>query len=122
MQSKYRDFDAYWAEQESEPVRFKALGKEYELPPSFPARVAVEIERIRMDGAEADRSRLTDLALSLISRAQLEDMYSRGLTGHQLGDLISWIFKAYMDTDSDEGDDPNPQAPTHARRPHGSRG
>lgn len=48
-ESKLIDFDAYRAEQDEVPVKFRIGGVIYDLPPAIPASVAVDIIRMKQE-------------------------------------------------------------------------
>lgn len=104
--SRYRDFDAYWSEQEKVPLRFKAKGKEFTLPPSLPAAVLPRIARLEA-AVEAGEMRSTqDLSLNQteeLARALfgsvLDELYDLGVDVDQVGELVMWALSEYTGQD-----------------------
>ena len=111
MTEKFRDFDAFWEEQEDEPIRFRALGRDYELPPSPRASLILEMKKLRrskgMD-AEIPEEQVVTLLEHLIGEDEVRDLIDAGLTLEQLEDLLEWIGQQYGMTRDDEDGSGNP--------------
>ena len=108
MTDKFRDFDAFWSEKEDEPIRFRALGREYELPPSPRASLILELKGLReskgMD-AEVPEEQVVTLLEHLLGEEDVQELIDSGLTIQQLEDLLQWIGQQYgMISEDDEGD------------------
>jgi len=101
------DFDAFRAEQRGEPVLLRLGGKTYELPPSLPATLALEILHL---GGMTDK---TDVPPELLFKvgaglfggeAKFQAiMAEAGVTLDELGDLMTMVVKAYTP--------PSPESP-----------
>lgn len=52
--SKVIDFDAFRAEQKKEPVILTLGGRDYSLPPSLPAALALDLIRMNADDSDAE--------------------------------------------------------------------
>ena len=108
MTKKFRDFDAFWGEQKKEPIRFRAFGREYELPPSPKASLILSMQRLRKekgDDATIGEDQLVVLLEHLIGKEEVDTLADEGLTLEQLEDLILWVGAQYGLHLKDEGDD-----------------
>lgn len=117
---RFRDFDAYWSEQERIPLRLKAMGKTFNLPPSLPAAVLPRLARLEAaveSGETKVDSPLTlnqteDLARAMFGPKILDELYDAGVDVEQLGDMVLWALGEYTGQDiaelakqQQEGDD-----------------
>lgn len=109
--SKYRDFDTGWRERKQEPIRFRARGLDFELPPSLPAIVPLRAVQLRdehgVDGnvPEADA---IELARQLFGEEQFSRLLGSNITVDELGDVIRWVLELYTGGTGESG---NPLAP-----------
>jgi len=92
--SKYRDFDAMWAENLQEPHTIKVHGKEYKLPPSIPAGVVISLLRAQVGGGLSNQATL-GLAEYVFTRGGLDQMCQDGLTMDELGEVLKWVLGEY---------------------------
>jgi hypothetical protein len=113
------DFDAWRAERvaaessKAEPVKVKVGGKEYPLPPTLPATVALDVIRYRRakgDDATVPATMLMNIGESLFgTEAFRKILDENGLDVDGMGQLIMMAFKAY---DQSEGEDAVPNRKT----------
>jgi hypothetical protein len=98
MTANVIDFDAYRAEQAEEPVLLKVGGKEYTLPTSLPASIALEIVRMNAAGPDAE---VSEAYLERLGRAMfggdqfVEIIEANNITLKELGPLITMAMAAY---------------------------
>jgi len=110
MTEKYRDFDAFWQEKQDEPIQFTAFGKTYDLPPSPPAAIILEMKKLRkdqgLDGVVAEEQ-LVMLMEQLLGEDAVQELVDAGMTIEQLEDLMEWIGRQYgfQRTGDDTGND-----------------
>ncbi len=98
MTRKYKDFDAFWAEKEREPLRFKAFGEECELPPSLPMAALLKVVRLQREHGEATaipQADLLDIGDELFGSDLMERFLAKRVDMDQFGDLISWTIDQY---------------------------
>ena len=104
MSSRFKDFDAFFAEQKREPLRFRLFGEEHELPPALPAGVMLEILRLqaeaRLRGEDPATARVPDdavlrMAEALFGRERLDALVAKGLDVEQMAEIIRWAVQAY---------------------------
>lgn len=105
---KLIDFDAFRAERVQDPVRLKIGGKTYDLPPSMPASIAVDLIHIKTtltDDADVPVEMLDNVGRSIFGadtwRAVLEE---HRIQVDEIGDLIQMVLEAYSpakDADAD---------------------
>ena len=104
---RYRDFDAYWAEQEKEPVKATIAGKEYELPSALPAKVMLQVIRMHKKGVdEVGFDAIIDLGRALFGE-QLEEILDSGISMEQLGDVITWVCQSYGSGEQNDTGNPS---------------
>ncbi|MDD3920952.1 MAG: hypothetical protein PHO41_07275 [Eubacteriales bacterium] len=109
--SKYRDFDAFWAEKNREPITFTACGKKYNLPPEVPASLMLQVMRLQQnEGNQASVSfeAIEELLTGMLGEKQYKSLLSSGIGMAQLTDVLDWIMVAYNGAEDAEG---NPEAP-----------
>ena len=111
------DFDAFRAENLEEPVHLKIGGKVYDLPPSIPAMVALDIIRLQMTiGAKADvpPQVLNDMGTSLFGPEHFREIVDvNRLTVKELGELITHVLQVYSGVAL-----PNQEARRRAKKSH----
>lgn len=97
--SKIVDFDQFRAEQNKEPVLFKIGGETYELSPSLPASIAVEVIALQKTMSEDD-----DVPLETLEKVGIatfgSELWLQVLDKHRIGIdelamLIGMILEAY---------------------------
>jgi hypothetical protein len=94
------DFDAFRAEQKREPVELLVGGKTYQLPPTLPAALALDVVRLNEElgaGAEARTEDLLNVGAALFGG---EDGFKAVLTESGIGldelpDLIQMVVEVY---------------------------
>lgn len=108
--SKTIDFDAFRQERNREPVHLVIGGITYDLPPSIPAAVAIEVIALKKDlGEETDVPVDT---LSMIGKAIFgESLWAKVLAEHrvdldELPMLIGMVLEAYSPVVKDDASDP----------------
>lgn len=110
------DFDAFRAEQKEEPVYFKIGGQIYELPPSLPAAIAVDVIRLRaVDGDEAEvpLDVLETFGAALFGKElwlQLKDEHR--LTMSEVPKLLEAVLEVYTTEDPKDQESPASTSPT----------
>jgi hypothetical protein len=118
MTSRHKDFDAFFAEVDTEPVCFDFKGRKYELPPELPASVA--LRALALKGREAEEevgeSELVSLATDVLGQATLEGILADNVSVGQLGEIIKWVLAQYAGSgEAEAGADPgNSLAPETA--------
>jgi hypothetical protein len=107
--AKYRDFDAFFQEQQEEPLRFKVMGEEHQLPPSLPAIVVLKVMRAQEKFGDAPLPQhvLIDLAVSIFGDGKVDEWARKGLSLRQLEQMMNWAMNLY----NGGNDDPNPTNP-----------
>lgn len=96
------DFDALRSEQRAEPLHLILGGKTYDLPPSIPASIVLDINRLHLtEGDSADVS--VDDALSMCESLFGGDLFKTvlresGLSLTELPDLLGKIIEQYIGT------------------------
>jgi hypothetical protein len=106
--SRYHNFDAAWDESQEEPIKFTALGEEFELPSEIPAAAALRVIRLQKQfGSELEipRAEFIELACSVIGQEALDRLMAKNITLPRLEQITSTIMRMYM------GDDPNLPTP-----------
>lgn len=114
---RFKDFDAYWAEQGREPLRVKVFGEEHELPSELPATLSLRLVRMQMEVAagarkntdEVDVSEVEAIAEELFTKPVLEKWFAKGMGIDQLTNVLEWALSQYgASGDEAEGE---PEAP-----------
>ena len=106
---RFRDFDAFLAESQGEPLTFKLHGREYQLPPAAPASMVLKsIRMLKEYGAatEVPPSDLMEMALSLFGQDSLDRMLADQVTIVEMSAVIDWALTEYQG-----GADPEAKAP-----------
>lgn len=134
---RYRDFDAWLAEQETVP--FKLLGEVWHLPPDVPANVILRVQRIEqflakaaMNGEKIDKLppglSLDDLSYESMLRQMVGDdivdqWLAKGVGYRQLQQASGWLYQMYTGRDDDDEDeDEDGQGKQQAPAKRGSNG
>lgn len=95
-QSRYRDFDAAFAEAKEEPVVIRLYGEEEQLPAQLPAALVLEI--LRLQAAQGSNLREEDIftiSTKLFGVDRLNRWADKGLHIGQLTDLMVWTLQQY---------------------------
>lgn len=109
--AKLIDFDAFRAERNEDPVILKLGGKTYNLPPSMPASIAVDLIYIKATLGEEN-----DVPLDMLDKVGRSifggDLWESVLNEHriqvdEIGDLIRMVLEAYSPEPAGDAD---PQA------------
>lgn len=122
--AKTIDFDAFRAERADteEPLKLRLGGKDYDLPASLPAALALDIARIQAtkgDEAEFDESDVMRLGAALFGgEARFVQILSEGaVTIDEMPDLTKMVLEMYGGTVSS----PNRKTRREAGKPSRSR-
>lgn len=113
--ARFIDFDAAFAEQRREPVVARLFGRDWDLYPSIPASVTLELLRRQAEGAD---EMTTGEQLEIIKRVIPPDVLTAwldlGLDLQNLATVILGVMRAYAGADDDEeeseGEAPAPAA------------
>lgn len=104
------DFDAYRAEQKEEPLKLRLGGKEYLLPPSLPAPLALDLIALRKEHGDSAKLAAEDVerfARKLLGDSA-EEIISK-LSLAELGELLQRLLSVYAP--------PNPASPEEKEAP-----
>ena len=109
--AKLIDFDAYRAEQEQVPVKFRIGGVIYDLPPALPASVAVDVIRMKQtmgDDEEIEASKLVGFCVAVFG----SDLWATILDQHRLSmdelpRLLEMVLEAYTADPKEEAVSPS---------------
>jgi len=108
MSSRFKDFDAYWAEQAQEPIRIRVFGQVEELPPSLPLAVMLRAQRIvagRSEGEEVPAAELLGIAADVFGQERVERWAAKGMTIEQMMDVFQYVQAIYSGQAPAEGAD-----------------
>lgn len=100
MTSRIIDFDAFRAEQKHEPVILRIGGIDYDLPPSLPAAVAIDV-LVLQQTLEDDEAEVPFETLQKVGEAIFgAEVWEACLRKHQLSideipDLIGQVISIY---------------------------
>lgn len=112
MSERTKDFDAFFAEMKREPVTFKLGGKTYELPPSLPAIIPVQMmELMEKHGSEEEipEKALFNIGAEIFGAEVFKEI-SRQVDIEQLQEIIKWVFAVYgIQGADDEGNEKAPK-------------
>jgi hypothetical protein len=109
--SKYRDFDAFWAEKDKDPITFTVFGKKYDLPAEVPASLMLKVMRLQQNegnSAAVSFETIEELLTGILGKEQFKSLLESGIGMAQLTDVLDWIMSAYNGAEDAEG---NPEAP-----------
>ncbi len=98
MSSKYRDFDAFFAEANRENITFKVRGREYSVPPSPSLGAVVWLDKIRRTkGLESALSELEleQMGIDVLGKEQFDQMLADGVTIQEFEHVFEWIWSLY---------------------------
>ncbi|MBE0430036.1 MAG: hypothetical protein IBX61_09245 [Thermoleophilia bacterium] len=106
MTEEFHDFDAAWEEHEAKPLKFKALGRKWEIPSPSDGSAKFMAELMRLGEVE-NASEIEQLAIlkNFIPEKTLNEMIDAGLTVRQYGDVIRWVV-SQMQLQGDDSEDP----------------
>jgi len=102
-----KDFDQAWDEKNEQGHPFKVKGREYELPPSIPAKVMLESLRLQEEydtDDEIPNKKAIDIAIDLLGKDNVDQMMDDGITVNELTDIIQWSNEIYTNPDDEEAD------------------
>lgn len=114
MGRRYFDFDAFWEEQQAEPVTIKVFGTPHLLPPKLPAKIVLKSERVQQRGNESEMEpgEIRDLAEDMFGRQRVAEWLERDdFDLDKLVDLFKQTMTLYSrSADGDEeGEAPAPE-------------
>lgn len=111
--NRFKDFDAFFAEQNRENVKFKMFGEEHILPPALPAKLVLKLIRLSDEHnatSEIPQKDLAELCLAVVGEKTFEELCDKGMDIEQMSVLLEWVMQAY-----------NLQSGKKAKNPKGSR-
>jgi len=95
-QKRFRDFDAFWAEQKREPLRARIMGEDVELPPALPALVVLELLELQAQGIDdVTEAKILGMSIDIFGRERVRAWANRGMDIEQLKDALNWAFGMY---------------------------
>lgn len=119
MASKFRDYDAAWAERTDEPIPFgRIYGEDVTLPAKLPAKLALDVVALRDehgDDAEVPPGIVLDIVHQLFTEERVRRWLSAGMDFDQLGELMGDAMDAYFNPEGDGGGDSPPAKPARGR-------
>jgi hypothetical protein len=100
----YKDFDAFFAEMDLKPLKFKIRGEVFELPPTIPAAIVKHIVNLQRSGVDVVPNEITlDMGKHIFGEETLDRLVDDlRLDMYQLGQIIDWAVLAYMGNGADE--------------------
>jgi hypothetical protein len=123
-EAKHIDFDAFRAEQEEVPVTFTIGGMTYDLPPSLPASIAVDVIRMKSeegDEAQIPEAQLFEFCASVFGSELWKTIIDRHrVTMTEVPALLSMVLEAYTDGPKAEASSTSPK--TESSSSSSSRG
>jgi len=105
MSSKYRDFDAFFAEANQENITFKVRGREYSVPPSPSLGAVVRLDKIRRTkGLESALSELEleQMGIDVLGKEQFDQMLADGVTIQEFEPVFEWIWNLYKGVEPED--------------------
>ena len=95
MSKKYKDFDNFFKESNSDQnISIKLFGKIYILPKGIKASLALKMLRLRKEGGSNEID-VMDTALELLGKENVSEWLKKGIYIDQLEKIIEWAFKEY---------------------------
>lgn len=107
--SRYKDFDAYFAELNREPVVFRYKGEEFILPPELPAIVPIKVMALQKQyGSDADipADDIIEIAKAVFGEEYLNKLLGMGITMSEFGEIIQWVIGVYNGVEVDDAQNP----------------
>lgn len=106
------DYDAFRREVEQEPIGFKIGGVTYDMAPSLPAAIAIQVLALQESKDSNDDVPL-DLLQSVGASCFGADVWVELLTVNnvtieEIPDLVQAMLSAYAPQDEDDDEDPQP--------------
>ena len=98
MSGEFTDFDAAWAEQQNEPIKYKIFSKTYDIPPTVSAAFMLEVTKITADkGVDEDitAADIGRLLIAIFGKTTIDDWLDKGMTLPQLNDVLQDVLKRY---------------------------
>lgn len=122
--SKVVDFDQFRAEQNGEPVVIKLGGREWNLPPSPAAELALDVIRWQSDNLDVvPPDKLMDLARGLLTAELLEfALHEQKLTLDELWTLLNMVSEIYTQAASGPNRETRRAAKRRSRSTSSKRG
>ena len=105
MSSKYRDFDAFFAEAYQENITFKVKGREYKVSPSPSLGAVVRLDKIRRSkGLESALSELEleQMGIDVLGKEQFDQMLADGVTIQEFEHIFEWIWNLYKGVEPED--------------------
>jgi hypothetical protein len=101
MQNRYKDFDAFFNENEGIKLTFKMFDTTYFMPSSMPAKLMMEILRGQKEN-NLDGQVVISICESLLGKKQLDDLCNKGFTVDQMEKIIEWASEQYGQKKEDQ--------------------
>lgn len=121
------DFDAWTAEHEQAPIRFRLFGRDWDLPGDVPAATMLKMQKLEViaeTGAVPDGVNLADLSIEalvgeFVGEPVLTEWLALGLRHRTLQAIAGRLYRLHMGgtpaTDDPDGEtDDDPAAPDPA--------
>jgi hypothetical protein len=119
MSEELWDFDAGWKEAEGEPLRFRFLGREWEVSRDVPAELILKLDRLMLDVAKAEEAggELPDdfvidesmtpegIARQLVGGEMVDEWLKLGVGHRRFLDISAKLMRFYR------GEDPMAEEP-----------
>lgn len=118
---KFKDYDALAAEKE--PIRFRAAGKDYELPAELPARLVLDAHQMAKGGTPDDDEAM-DFGMRILARVFPDGEWDR-IVDHMgqdtLGALTQDIMAVYFggNEETEDPKDEETESPSTTSSPTG---
>jgi len=103
----HKDFDEFWSGVEKDSHTFTAYGEEFEIPPTMPAKVILEIYRFEKKNgqdAEIPDGKALELGMDILGEDQLERLADAGAGVDEIIDIITWSQEIYSGNEPSLGD------------------
>ena len=94
--AKMKDFDAYFAEVEKEPISFKVKGEEFQLPDSLPAFVMFKVMRMYSNKgkeADVDQGEAIEMMEQVFGKESNERLLKTGIGFDQYQEILKWAME-----------------------------
>ena len=95
---QYKDFDAFFAEQNQDPIAtFTLYGVIHELPTSLPAAVLLKMQRMHKQYGNKGIPEFEqfEIAYLVFGEKNVEKWCKKEMTVDQLAELIKWAYGHY---------------------------
>ena len=96
MAKVYKDFDEFFQEKDSTMV-IKLFDKEYEIPASINAKVALTLARLAKENPnqEMDVEKVVEFLNLIYGEEVIEDWMDKGISIKQLTTVLTWTIQQY---------------------------